>query len=126
MSLSSFVSSTWIGVKAGKVRGLSLDLKRKGGCVCALGSSSSSEEISRRNLIFGGVGSVIGVVLGGAGGSDHALAEPVSGQSVVNGVLSAYGLPNIPDKNGFIPVLEEFGKDKIVEFLCKDKHRMRD
>eukprot|EP00188_Purpureofilum_apyrenoidigerum_P005976 Plantae.Rhodophyta-Purpureofilum_apyrenoidigerum.ctg8480.p1 GENE.Plantae.Rhodophyta-Purpureofilum_apyrenoidigerum.ctg8480~~Plantae.Rhodophyta-Purpureofilum_apyrenoidigerum.ctg8480.p1 ORF type:complete len:257 (-),score=48.61 Plantae.Rhodophyta-Purpureofilum_apyrenoidigerum.ctg8480:126-896(-) len=44
-------------------------------------------------------------------------ADPVSGRSVVNGVLSAYGLPQIPDKSGFTPVLEQYGKDKIVEFI---------
>mmetsp|Transcript_41675 Transcript_41675/g.83529 ORF Transcript_41675/g.83529 Transcript_41675/m.83529 type:complete len:287 (+) Transcript_41675:1-861(+) len=38
-----------------------------------------------------------------------------SGTSVVNGVLSAYGLPQLPNSKGFTPFLQQF-KDTVVEF----------
>ncbi|KAJ8908984.1 hypothetical protein NDN08_005684 [Rhodosorus marinus] len=84
---------------------------RRSGVVCRV--EEGGVEVSRRTVLLSTV-SVVGGLLGGA---QQASADAVSGRSVVNGVLSAYGLPQIPDKGGFTPILEEYGSDKIVEFL---------
>ena len=44
-----------------------------------------------------------------------ASAAVVTGRSIVNSVLSAYGLPNLRDVSGFTPLLEQYDK-LVVEF----------
>jgi len=52
-----------------------------------------------------------------------------TGQSAVNGVLSAYGLPQLPDKKGFTPFLGQYD-NTVIEFqhpsswVINDRARM--
>ncbi len=44
-------------------------------------------------------------------------AAPPTTRTVVNGVLSAYGLPTLRDTPGFSPLVEQYGSGEVVEFL---------
>mmetsp|Transcript_9983 Transcript_9983/g.30485 ORF Transcript_9983/g.30485 Transcript_9983/m.30485 type:complete len:259 (+) Transcript_9983:168-944(+) len=83
--------------------------RAKSRVICSL--QQESDGVSRRVFVSSVVAGLLGTL------AAPALADPVSGRSVVNGVLSAYGLPQIPDKSGFTPILEQYGRDKIVEFI---------
>jgi len=73
-------------------------------------SATSPTPVSRRAALLS-----LALLLPALHGAALANAAPVSGRSVVNGVLSAYGLPNMPDTKGFTPVLEQFG-NLVVRF----------
>mmetsp|Transcript_12447 Transcript_12447/g.22485 ORF Transcript_12447/g.22485 Transcript_12447/m.22485 type:complete len:282 (+) Transcript_12447:1160-2005(+) len=88
-------------------------------CICMKTSDTKNQNISRRSVSIL-LGSVVGItqflllwrspkLLS----SIHAYA--VSNRSIVNGVLSGYGLPQLPDVAGFSPLLYQFG-DIVVQF----------
>lgn len=72
---------------------------------------SPSPQTSRRTLLIH-LASLIPVA---ALPLPRALAAPATGRSIVNSVLSAYGLPNLRDVSGFTPLLEQYNR-LVVEF----------
>lgn len=49
--------------------------------------------------------------------SNPAWAASPPARTVVNGVLSAYGLPTLADVKGFSPLLEQYSTGEVVQFL---------
>ncbi|KAJ1476928.1 hypothetical protein T484DRAFT_3058615 [Baffinella frigidus] len=91
-------------------------LPRAGGRSAQTRVTMAGEDASRRAFLAVPAALFLGAT---GAGADEGLIQygsgSFSGKSLVNGVLSAYGLPQFADSKGFTPFLQQF-KETIVEF----------
>lgn len=76
---------------------------------------SRGDGISRRECVRKWVAAAAGTAALVVQSPEPASAQLATGRSIVNSVLSAYGLPTLRDVSGFTPLLEQYDK-LVVEF----------